>query len=150
VRADEGAVGVLRYPVSLALVLVALLATIGVFVFARPQYRPAEQHTVDMATRHHYTSADVQRVFAAHGLPLTYANHMGKGQSYLLTLSETPRPWATSQLYVYLAGPADKVSWGPADTTSWEQRSANLLIHYGGANTRMLAQVKAAASELRG
>ena len=139
----------LRYPVSIAIVLVALLATIGVFLFARPQYRPAEQHEIDMATRHHYTSAEVQRVFAAHGLPLTYARHSGKGDSYLLMLFETPVPNPTSQLYVYLAGPATKVSWGPEDATSWEQRSANLQIHYGGANERMLAQVKAAGSELR-
>jgi hypothetical protein len=139
----------LRYPVSLALVLVALLATIGVFIFARPQYKPVEQKTIDMATRHHYTSAEVQRVFAAHGLPLTYARHMGKGDNYLLMLFETPVPNPTTQLYVDLAGPATKVSWGPQDKTSWEQRSANLLIHYGGANERMLAQVKAAAAELR-
>jgi hypothetical protein len=74
---------------------------------------------------------------------------MGKGQSYLLMLFETPGVNATSQLYVDLAWPVAKVSWGRADATSWEQRSANLLIHYGGANTRMLAQVKAAAAELR-
>jgi len=142
-------VAFLRYPVSLAVVFAALLATMGVFIFARPQYKPAEQHVIDMSTRHHYTSAEVQRVFAAHGLPLTYARHMGKGESYLLMLFETPVPNPTTQLYVDLAGPASKVSWGPKDTTSWEQRSANLEIHYGGANERMLAQVKAAASELR-
>jgi hypothetical protein len=142
-------VALLRYPVSLAVVLVALLATIGVFLFARPQYKPAEQKTIDMSTRHHYTSAEVQRVFAAHGLPLTYAHHMGKGESYFLHLSEDRGPNPTTQLSVYLAGPATKVSWGPKDETSWEQRSANLEIHYGGANERMLAQVKAAASELR-
>jgi hypothetical protein len=139
----------LRYPVSLAVVLVALLATIGVFIFARPQYKPAEQKTIDMSTRHHYTSAEVQRAFAAHGLPLTYARHEGKGENYFLMLFETPVPNPTTQLYVYLAGPATKVSWGPEDKTSWEQRSANLEIHYGGANERMLAQVKAAAAELR-
>ena len=138
-----------RYPVSVAIVLVAVLATMGVFLFARPQYRPAEQKTIDMSARHHYSSVEVQRVFAAHGLPLTYARHMGKGDSYLLMLFETPVPNPTSQLYVDLAGPAAKVSWGPEDKISWEQRSANLLIHYGGANERMLAQVKAAASELR-
>jgi hypothetical protein len=142
-------VALLRYPVSIAIVLVALLATIGVFIFARPQYKPAEQKTIDMSTRHHYSSAEVQRVFAAHGLPLTYARHQGKGDSYFLMLFETPVPNPTTQLYVYLAGPATKVSWGPKDVTSWEQRSANLEIHYGGANERMLAQVKAAASELR-
>jgi hypothetical protein len=139
----------LRYPVSLAIVLVAVLATMGVFLFARPQYRPVEQKTIDMSTRHHYSGVEVRRVFAAHGLPLTYARHMGKGDSYLLMLFETPVPDSTTQLYVSLAGPATKVSWGPKDETSWEQRSANLLIHYGGANERMLAQVKAAASELR-
>ena len=139
----------LRYPVSLAIVFVALLATIGVFIFARPQYKPAEQHMIDMATRHHYTSAEVQRVFAAHGLPLTHARHMGKGQSYSLMLFETPGIQTTTQLVVYLEGPATKVSWGPKDKSSWEQRSANLMIRYGGANERMLAQVKAAASELR-
>jgi len=142
-------VPLLRYPVSLALVLVALLATIGVFIFARPQYRPAVQRTIDMSTRHHYTSAEVQRVFAAHGLPLTYARHMGKGDSYLLVLYEMPGINPTTQLYVHLAGPATKVDWGPKDETSWEQRSANLEIHYGGPNELMLAQVKAAASELR-
>jgi hypothetical protein len=143
-------VALLRYPVSLVIVLAALLATVGVFLFARPEYRRPQSKEIDMATRHHYSGRDVRQVFAAHGLPLTFAHHMGKGESYLLTLSETQRPWATSQLYVYLAGPVTKVSWGPPDTTGWEQRSANLLIHYGGANERMLAQVQAAASELRG
>jgi hypothetical protein len=47
-----------RRPLTLLVVLVALLATSGVFVFARPEYRPQyESEMIDFSKQHYYSPA---------------------------------------------------------------------------------------------
>jgi hypothetical protein len=43
----------LRHPLTLLVVLVALLATAGVFVFARPEYQPDyDSEMIDFSKQH--------------------------------------------------------------------------------------------------
>jgi hypothetical protein len=144
----------LRHPVSLVIVLVAMATTMSVFVFARPQYRPQfENPPFDMTKEHVYSRAEVRGAFAQHGLRLRYVTQIGGHDGGVTTYATGKPPWDTKQFYVYYAGPKAQGSWGDPDIAKdggeYEQRFGNLLVHYGGSDEQMLARIEAAVDDLR-
>lgn len=139
---------VLRYPISLVIVLAALAAMTAVFVFARPQYRTPDQRIVDLNRVHPFSPAVVRRTFAAQGIRLRYSNEEQRG-SGPLWLSTTPPPVPVGGLYVIFAGDSGTVSWGPKPSGEYDQPVGNLDVHYGGNNPSTIAALKAAVAGLR-
>lgn len=144
-----------RHPISLVVVLVAIATTIAVFVFARPQYRPElESKMFDMSNEHVYSRAEVRQAFAGQGLRFTYVDQIGNNRATGITTFATKAPpWDTQQFYVYYAGPKAKGSWGDPDIAhhagEYEERFGNLLVHYGGSDEQLLARIEAAVDDLR-
>lgn len=137
---------VVRYRVSLAIVLVALAATGAFLAYGLPRTSTPDQRMVDLTRVHHYSVAVVRRTFAAHGIDLRYKSKSGIAPIFL---SATPLPVPVSGLYV-LDGDNDTghVSWGPKPAHQYDQPLGNLLVHYGGTNPATLAAVKAAVAAL--
>jgi hypothetical protein len=56
----------LRHPLTLLMVLVAVVGTAGVFVFARPAYRPQyESEMIDFSKPHYHSPAEVRQAVDA-------------------------------------------------------------------------------------
>jgi hypothetical protein len=138
---------VVRYWVSLAIVLAAVAATACFLAYGLPRTSTPDQRMVDLTRAHHYSIAIVRRTFATHGIELRYKSKPGIAPIFL---SATPLPVPVSGLYV-LDGDNDTghVSWGPKPAHQYDQPVGNLLVHYGGANPGTLAAVKAAVAALR-
>ena len=75
---------VVRYWVSLAVVLVAMAATACFLAFGLPRTPTPNERRVDFSRVHYYSPALVRRTFAAHGIQLRYAYTV---TSYLSVLS---------------------------------------------------------------
>jgi hypothetical protein len=134
-----------RYPFSLAIVLAAVAATAGVFLFEHVQNRQPNQRVVSLAHVRYYSPAQVRQAFARHGITLRYTSTALPG----LWLSNTPLPVPTAGLYVMLAGKKGTVSWGPKTGSEYDQPIGNIDVHYGGGDAHVLDAVSAAVSELR-
>jgi hypothetical protein len=137
-----------RHALALVVALCAILATVGVFAFARPEYHPRYgSKTIDMSRQHIYRVADVRRVFAARGVRLRYSTQLGPKRSGITTLA-AHFPWRQNDLTVSVAGPRAKVSWG-VTFDRYDKRFGNVDVRYNGTDLRLLASVKAAVSDLR-
>jgi len=137
---------VLRYRLTLAIVLVAVAATGGFLLFGLPRSttpNAANQRAVDLAHVRRYSPALVRRVFAEHGIRLRY----GIAHQYVVWLTSVRPPVPTSGLYVLVAT-GRGASWGPKPAGEYDQPAGNLLVHYGGSNPATLAAVKAAVAAL--
>ena len=135
----------LRHPLSFLVVLVAILATAGVFVFARPEYRPQyESEMIDFSKQHYYSPASVRQAFAAEGIHLREASRFAG----MLILSNTPRHLTADALTVVVGPRAGTGSYGP-ELEPYDERFGNVLVTYGGKNERLLERVENAVDTLR-
>jgi membrane-bound lytic murein transglycosylase B len=141
-----------RHVLSLG-VLVFALAIVGtVFTFARPEYRPVSNTTtVDMARQHQYTVAQIERAFATHAIPLAVINRNGDAKHGAVFLARPRRGPLAPTFLVTRFGPEAKVMFGPASTTTYEERFGNVDVSYGmpHPNAALLARIKAAVADLR-
>jgi hypothetical protein len=132
---------VVRYRLSLAVVLVAVTATACFLAFGLPRTPTPNERRVDLARVHYYSPALVKRTFAAHGIHLRYGYAV---TSYLHVLS-TSR--TSDELSVDVGGRKGQVSWGPKH--AYDHTLGNLDVRYDGTNPNTLAAVKAAVAALR-
>jgi len=132
---------VLRYWVSLAVVLIAMAATACFLAFGLPRTPTPNERRVDLSRVYYYSPALVRRTFAAHGIRLRYGYTVA---SDLQVLSITPH---SDVLSVDVGGRTGQVSWGPKH--AYDQTLGNLDIRYDGTNPNALAAVKAAVADLR-
>jgi hypothetical protein len=136
----------LRYPMSILVVVVALVATGAVFTFARPQYHPAyESKTIDFAKVHYYSPTAVRRAFAEHGITLHAGASPGEG---MVWFGGGPVPFPADSLQVMVGPRRGKGSWGPK-LEPYDTRFGNVLVTYGGKDPALLARAKRAVSDLR-
>jgi hypothetical protein len=136
---------ILRYPISLVLVLAALAGTAAVFTVARPQFRSADgSEMVDFSKRTYRSLETVQSAFAAEGIQVRV---VGRFNGFI-TLSNGSAPVQADALQVVVAPKSGNGSWGPR-LEPYDERFDNLLVTYGGKDERLLARVKSAVSALR-
>lgn len=135
----------LRHPLTLLVVLVALLATAGVFVFTRPEYQSDyESEMIDFSKQHYYSPASVRQAFATEGIRLREASRVGG----MLILSATPGHLTADALNVVVGPRTGTGSYGP-ELETYDERFGNVLVTYGGTDDRLLGRVKAAIDVLR-
>jgi hypothetical protein len=135
----------LRHPLTLLVVLVALLTAAGVFVFARPEYRPEdESELIDFSKQRYYSPSSVRRAFATEGIRLREASRVGG----MIILSTTPDRLTADALNVVVGPRTGRGSYGP-ELESYDERFGNVLVTYGGEDERVLDRVKAAVDVLR-
>jgi hypothetical protein len=135
----------LRRPLTLLVVVVALLAGAGVFVFARPEYQPDyESEMIDFSKQHYYSPASVRQAFATEGIRLREANRVGG----MIILSTTPDLLTADALNVVVGPRTGRGSYGP-ELETYDERFGNVLVTYGGKDKRLLDRVKAAVAVLR-
>lgn len=141
-----------RHVLALGVIVFALAIVGTVFTFARPEYRPTSYTTtVDMAHQDHYTVAQVEQVFGAHSIRLAVMNHTGNARHGLIFLARPRRGRLAPTFLVTLFGTKDKVSFGPASTTTYDERFGNADVGYGNPhpNAALLARIKAAVADLQ-
>jgi hypothetical protein len=135
----------LRHPLTLLVVLVALLATAGVFLFARPEYRPDyESEMIDFSKQHYYSPSSVRQAFATEGIRLREASRVGG----MIILSTTPDRLTADALNVVVGPRTGRGSYGP-ELESYDERFGNVVVTYGGHDKRLLGRVEAAVDVLR-
>ena len=135
----------LRHPLTLLVVLVALLTGAGVFVFAQPEYRPDyESEMIDFSKQHYYSPSSVRQAFATEGIRLREASRVGG----MIILSTTPDRLTSDALNVVVGPRTGKGSYGP-ELETYDKRFGNVLVTYGGADKQLLDRVKAAVGALR-
>jgi hypothetical protein len=86
-----------------------------------------------------YAVADVRKAFARHGVPFS---------SSVRALSGVTLVGASSELYAFVADPGSGADRSTRADATYERRLGNVLVHYGGADRRLLAHVKAAVAAL--
>jgi hypothetical protein len=129
----------LNRPAALAILVV--FAVGGAFVaFSRSHHG----RTVDLSAVHYYSPAVVRRAFDAHGIQLRYASARGVSPRWL---SATALPAPTTAVYVMVGPRTGRVDWG-RKPSGFDEPVGNLLVHYGGSNATVLADVKAAVGAL--
>ena len=135
----------LRHPLTLLVVLVALLTAAGVFVFARPEYQPEdESELIDFSKQHYYSPSSVRQAFATEGIRLREASRVGG----TIILSTSPDRLTADALNVVVGPRTGRGSYGPR-LESYDERFGNVLVTYGGEEERVLDRVKAAVDVLR-
>jgi hypothetical protein len=135
----------LRHPLTLLVVLVAVVATAGVFVFARPEYqREYQSEMIDFSKQRYYSPATMRRAFAAEGIRLREASR-SRG---MLILSNTPRQLTADALNVVIGPRTGTGSYGP-ELEPYDERFGNVLVTYGGDDAQLLERVSAAVDALR-
>jgi hypothetical protein len=134
----------LRHPLTLLVVLVALLTGAGVFVFARPEYQPDESEMIDFSKQHYYSPSSVRQAFATEGIRLREASRVGG----MIILSTTPDRLTADALNVVVGPRTGKGSYGP-ELETYDERFGNVLVTYGGGDRQLLRRVKSAVDVLR-
>jgi hypothetical protein len=140
-----------RHAVVTSIVVVALVVTASVFVFARPRYVPEHQSkTLDMTKRHHVTVQQVQRAFRAQGIHLDYGGRLYEGApgTWLVSLAAVPAPVDSTNVQVSVFGPKSKVGWGETHS-GYEALFDNVGVTYDGSSDDVLRRAKAAVADLR-
>jgi hypothetical protein len=131
-----------RFPVSVGVLAGLVIAVTGAFVLSMPVYRSPIDKTMLKSPQHGpYAVADIRRAFARHGVP---------SSSSVRALSGVTLVGATSELFVFVADPRSGVDSSMRTGAGYERRLGNVLVHYGGSNTGVLVQVKAAVAGLAG
>jgi hypothetical protein len=137
---------VVRYPVAVAVLTIAFLATAGVFVFARPAYhRQYESKMIDFSKERHYDRGAVRAAFAAHGIELYAAEGPVRGSSWF---ANRPAPWPADALQVIVMPATGKGSFGPK-LERYDERFGNVIVTYGGHDEELLDRVEATVDRLR-
>lgn len=126
------------------LVCVALVATAGVFTFAKPVYHPPnESKTIDFSKTDYFSPRLVRSAFARHGIVLT-----GITQAGFALLSNKKPPWPAASLQLAVAPHDGKGSWG-SKLEPYDERFGNVFVTYGGHDEKLLRRVKAAVADIR-
>ena len=134
-----------RYRVSVVVVVAAFAATAGVFLVARPEYRPREgSEMIDFSKQRYYSPRAVRGAFARNGVRLRAASRFGG----MLILSDDPRPLDAGALHVVVGPRSGTGSWGPR-LEPYDERFGNVLVTYGGRDDELLGRVEAAVTGLR-
>jgi hypothetical protein len=137
---------VARHALASALVVTSLTVVVGVFVFARPHYRPAVQvRNYDMATRKHFSVQRVLLAFGAQGIHLRYGTRTVDGTRFLFAVP--PRRATTAHLNVTVYSPKTKLGWGLTGMRL-ETVVGNVSVTYDGTRDDVLRRAKAAVAEL--
>jgi hypothetical protein len=137
---------VARHPASATILLAAVAAVAAVFAFARPQYHPVyESRMIDLAKQEYVSPEAVRAAFVQAGLQLPYTSHFAN----ITTLSADGPAADSSGLYVYVGGRTGQLSWGPKFGSAYDERFANLAVHYGGSDGTVLERAKTAVAALR-
>lgn len=136
-----------RHAVAVVAVLVAVIGTVGVFLFARPTYQPAvTSKTVDMTTQVHYTIAQVRPAFAAQGILLVRRSGAG-GTSYF---SDKRPGQAGDSFLVTIFDPNATIGFCTVCAAiPYETRLGNLLVSYGGQDPALLGKIRAAVAAVK-
>ena len=132
---------VLRYWLTLAIVLAAVAATACFLAVGLPRTPTPNERRVDLSRVHYYSPALVRRTFAEHGIHLRFGYTVA---SDLQVLSTTPH---SDLLSVDVGGRTGQVGWGPKH--AYDHTLGNLDVRYDGSNPNTLAAVKAAVTDLR-
>jgi hypothetical protein len=133
---------VLRHPVSVLVVLLAFVATAGVFLFARPEYhRQYESKEIDFSKQHYISPDTVQAAFARHGIRLR------TGRAFAVTVFNLPGEFQADDLQVLVGPRSGKGSFGPK-LESYDERFENVAVTYGGRDGELLDRIKAAVDDL--
>ena len=117
----------------------------GVFVFARPQYRPEmRSRNYDMTHRTHYTVQQVRAAFAAHGFRFVRSTVMTSDTpgTYLWSLS------SNAGVDVAVFGPHAKVGWGRQKTDTLNTIVGNAGVTYYGKDRAVVDRAEAAIHDL--
>lgn len=134
-----------RYWISLAIVGSLVVATAGLFVFARPGFdRERGSEMVDFSEVRHYSAATVRAAFASHGISLREASRFGG----FVTFSTETRPLRADALQVVVGPPSGAGSFGP-ELEPYDERFGNVLVTYGGSDAALVERVDAAVDALR-
>ena len=139
-----------RYPVSLAAVVLAALATIVFFAVARPRYQPAiEIENVDLARQTHYSVADVKAAFAVEGIELADAQQ--GSVDGITMLGAGAWPWGDKDLVITVLPEKGTLGIGHGDweNEGFEQRVGNVIVQYGGRDTDVMQRVERAIATLQ-
>ena len=113
-----------RFPVSAGVAAGLVAALTGMFVLSLPVYRsPIDRTLLAKPPAQRFALGRVRAAFAAHRVPL-----------------ET-----TAGLYVVLAASRGAA---PREDTAYERRVGNVVVHYGGGDSHVLARVRAAVAAL--
>jgi hypothetical protein len=138
-------VSILRYRVSILVVVAALIAFAAVFMVARPAYHPQyESKMIDFSKQHYYSPSVVRHAFTTHGVTL----HAGERSGGMVWLSNGPLPFTADSLQVLVAERNGRASWGPK-LQPYDERFGNVLVTYGGHDQRLVDRVEAAVADLR-
>jgi len=136
---------VARHAVASAAVAVALAIVAGVFVFARPQYRPDLRTTnYDMTSRTHYTVQQARAAFASQGFRFPRRTVMTSDApgAYMWSLS------SNSGVDVSVFGPRAKVGWGRQPHDPLNEIVGNVGVTYYGSDRGVINRAKAAIRAL--
>jgi hypothetical protein len=136
-----------QHSISLILVVAALLATAGVFAFARPMYQPRyENKMIDFSKQDYFSPDAVREAFAAQAIRLRISSRFNG----MVTFSNRPPGTAlpADALQVIVAPRTGTGSWGPK-LEPYDERFVNILVTYGGTDEYLLARVEDAVAALR-
>jgi hypothetical protein len=133
-----------RQLVGALLVCTAIVATTGVFTFAKPVYRPPNaSKTIDFSQVDYFSPRLVRSAFARHGIVLR-----GITQDGFQLLSNRKPPWPAASLQLAIAPHDGKASWG-SKLEAYDERFGNVFVTYGGHDAKLLRRVKAAVADIR-
>lgn len=127
-----------RHLVALfALAVAAAGAGLGVIALTRSDHGRNVQ----------YSSAQVRRAFAAHGVSLKYTTTVSLPSGLtMLTVHRPPAP--ADSLIVYVAVRDAKVDWGTLGRGRYSRRLDNVVVTYGGRESQVKAQIAAGLQSL--
>jgi hypothetical protein len=136
-----------QHSISLFLIVAALVATAGVFAFARPTYRPRyENEMIDFSKQDHVSLEAVRKAFAAEGIRLRVSSRF---DGYVTLSNRSPgAPLPADALQVVVAPRTGKGSWGPK-LEPYDERFGNVLVTDGDADDQLLTRVETAVAALR-
>ena len=129
--------------VPVLVVLAALLATAGVFVFFRPQYQPRyESKMIDFSQERYISPQTVRTVFARNGIRLHTST------AFEFTVLSSTKAQRADDLQVLVGPRTGTGSFGPT-LENYDKRFDNVAVIYGGSDEQLLERVKHAVDELR-
>jgi hypothetical protein len=132
----------LRSPVIVLAICAAAVGTVGVFTFAKPDYRAGYERE-PISSREYHSPESVRRAFQAHGVDLRHRTNFSgvRGMS-------DDRTWQATDLQVHVAPREGRVDWG-LKLQPYDVRFDNVLVTYGENDQELLRRVQAAVADLR-
>jgi hypothetical protein len=133
---------------AVGIVLLALVGAASVLTFAHPTYSArVTSKTIDMSSESHYTSGQVTKAFAEHGIRLIRR----KGDHGTIFFADMSLDRKDDGFLVTIFNPQAKVMFGTgysAPKPLYEKRVGNVMVGYGGHNATFAARVAAATEAI--